>query len=395
MQYRINPKNGDTLSILGYGCMRFSKTGGVITNQKKTEEELLYAYENGVNYFDTAYIYPGSEAALGKFIAKIDRSKIFIATKLPHSQCRKKEDFEKIFSEQLSRLGTDYIDYYLIHMLSDTETFERLNKIGFAKWAAEKKSAGKIRNLGFSYHGSSSEFKKIIDCFDFDFCQIQFNYMDETTQAGSEGLFYAAEKGLPVIIMEPLRGGKLSRLSGSSAKIIESAEPKRSASEWALRWIWNYPQVTVVLSGMNDIEQVKENVRVASEAKENELSESQLEMFREIKEEINRETKIQCTGCAYCMPCPHGVDIPSCFAAYNRCYTDGYLSGFISYIMTTSLKESKSIASKCVSCGLCEKKCPQHLLIRENLQEVSSVLEGVMYKTSSFVGNVFLKKRIR
>lgn len=394
MQYRINPKNGNRLSILGYGCMRFSKTGGVITNQKKTEEELLYAYENGVNYFDTAYIYPGSEAALGKFIAKIDRSKIFIATKLPHNQCRKKEDFEKIFSEQLARLGTDYIDYYLIHMLGDVKSFNRLKDIGFTEWVAEKKSAGKIKNIGFSYHGGSSEFKKIIDCYDFDFCQIQFNYMDETTQAGSAGLFYAAEKGLPVIIMEPLRGGKLSRLSKSSAKIFEEAEPKRSASEWALRWIWNYPQVTVVLSGMNDIEQVKENIRAASEAKENELTDEQLEIFREVKSEINKETKVGCTGCAYCMPCPHGVDIPSCFAAYNRCYSDGYLSGLLFYIMTTSLKDSKTIASKCVQCGLCEKKCPQHLLIREELQATSAVLEGVMYKAGSFAANIFLKKRI-
>lgn len=394
MQYRLNPKNGDRLSVLGYGCMRFSKTGGVKVNQKKTEEELFYAYENGVNYFDTAYIYPGSETALGKFVSKIDRTKIYIATKLPHNQCRKKEDFEKIFSQQLARLKTNYIDYYLIHMLANTEAFERLKSMGFVEWVNEKKLSGAIKNIGFSYHGGGEEFKNIVDCYDFDFCQIQFNYMDETTQAGLIGLNYAAQKGLPVIIMEPLRGGKLSSPPKNAARIFEKAEPKRSPCEWALRWIWNHPQVTVVLSGMNDIEQVKENINTACSTKENEFTNEQLEMIARVKAEINKDTKIPCTGCGYCMPCPHGVDIPTCFAAYNRCYTDGRLHGLISYIMTTSLTDSPKTASKCVKCGACEKKCPQHLLIRDGLDEVAAVLEGAVYKVSVFLAMVFLRKRV-
>lgn len=380
MQYRINPKNGDRLSILGYGCMRFSRSAGVAVNQSKTEEELFYAYNNGVNYFDTAYIYPGSEAALGKFISKVDRKSIFVSTKLPHKQCRKYEDFDKIFSEELKRLQTDYIDYYFIHMIGDLESFKRIEALGFKDWIAEKKRTGVIRNLGFSYHGSTDEFKKLIDYYDFDICLIQLNFMDESTQAGVSGMKYAASKGVPVVIMEPLRGGRLANLKGKAAKIVSEAEPKRSPAEWGFRWLWNYPEITVVLSGMNDIEQVKENLKSASDAQVNSLTDEQLEMFHAVKDELNKSIKVPCTGCGYCMPCPSGVDIPACFSSYNRCYSDNYLYGVISYIMTTSLREKSGAASECIKCGRCEKLCPQHILIRDELDEAASVMEGVLYK---------------
>ena len=291
MLYRKNPKNGKELSILGYGCLRFTKKGGVI-DQKKAEEEMKAAIENGVNYFDTAYTYHGSEVCLGKFLAKGYRDKVNIATKLPHYYIKTIEDMEKCFEEQLQRLQTDHIEYYLMHMLNDAATWKRLTDLGMEAWIAGKKAEGKIENIGFSFHGATEQFIKIIDAYDWDFCQIQFNYMDEHSQAGLRGLQYAAGKGLPVIIMEPLRGGRLVQgLPESAKRVFEKTTPKRSPAEWGLRWVWNHPEVTVILSGMNEIEQVEENVRIASEAKADSLSKEELEVFEQVKQEINKKSK--------------------------------------------------------------------------------------------------------
>lgn len=351
MLYRKNPKNGKELSILGYGCLRFTKKGGVI-DQKKAEEEMKAAIENGVNYFDTAYTYHGSEVCLGKFLAKGYRDKVNIATKLPHYYIKTIEDMEKCFEEQLQRLQTDHIEYYLMHMLNDAATWKRLTDLGMEAWIAGKKAEGKIENIGFSFHGATEQFIKIIDAYDWDFCQIQFNYMDEHSQAGLRGLQYAAGKGLPVIIMEPLRGGRLVQgLPESAKRVFEKTTPKRSPAEWGLRWVWNHPEVTVILSGMNEIEQVEENVRIASEAKADSLSKEELEVFEQVKQEINKKIKVPCTGCAYCMPCPQGVDIPGCFSAYNMRYTDGWYAGFKTYFMCTTLRKNQTNASKCVGCG--------------------------------------------
>ena len=346
MLYRKNPKNGKELSILGYGCLRFTKKGGVI-DQKKAEEEMKAAIENGVNYFDTAYTYHGSEVCLGKFLAKGYRDKVNIATKLPHYYIKTIEDMEKCFEEQLQRLQTDHIEYYLMHMLNDVATWKRLTDLGMEAWIAGKKAEGKIENIGFSFHGATEQFIKIIDAYDWDFCQIQFNYMDEHSQAGLRGLQYAAGKGLPVIIMEPLRGGRLVQgLPESAKRVFEKTTPKRSPAEWGLRWVWNHPEVTVILSGMNEIEQVEENVRIASEAKADSLSKEELEVFEQVKQEINKKIKVPCTGCAYCMPCPQGVDIPGCFSAYNMRYTDGWYAGFKTYFMCTTLRKNQTNASK-------------------------------------------------
>jgi len=268
MIYRTNLKNNDKLSQLAYGCMRFPK------DDKEVEKQIVYAIEHGVNYFDTAYIYPNSEERLGRVLSKGYRKRVFVATKMPTYFIRKYSDFERIFSTSIKRLQTDYIDYYLLHMLANVSEWERVCELGFLNWISEKQKCGQIRNLGFSYHGGIAEFKKLIDTYDWDFCMLQFNYLDEHNQAGKTGVEYAALKGLPVMIMEPLRGGKLAnQLPKEVVDLWKTASNKRSSAEWALRWVFNHPAVATVLSGMNSIEMIKENIRIASEAQTNELTE--------------------------------------------------------------------------------------------------------------------------
>lgn len=384
MLYRENKRNNQKLSILGYGCLRYTKKGGSI-DQEKAEAEMLAAIERGVNYFDTAYVYGGSEVCLGKFLAKGYRDKVNIATKLPHYYIKKLEDMERYFNEQLERLQTDHVEYYLMHMLNDVVTWQRLVDLGITDWIEQKKAEGKIENIGFSFHGGTEAFIKVVDAYDWDFCQIQYNYMDEHTQAGLTGLQYASKKGLPVIIMEPLRGGRLVQGLPESAKnIFAKAMPKRSPAEWGLRWIWNHPEVTVILSGMNDIAQVEENTRIASEAEANALSEEELAIFEEVKKEINKKIKVPCTGCSYCMPCPAGVDIPGCFAAYNLRYTDSWFMGMKTYFMCTTLRSKTTNASNCIGCGKCERHCPQNIPVREKIKEVAKHMEGPVYKVARF-----------
>lgn len=380
MIYRKDQKNGKELSILGYGCLRYTRKGTVI-DQKKAEAEMLYALEHGVNYFDTAYVYTGSEECLGTFLAKGYRDKVNIATKLPHYYVKSTEDFDKFFKIQLERLQTDHVEYYLMHMLNEKSILDRLLNLGLKEWIEEKKAKGEILNIGFSFHGGTVEFKKIIDAYPWDFCQIQYNYMDEYTQAGVEGLQYAHKLGLPVIIMEPLRGGRLVQgLPKSAKRIFDRTKGKNSYAQWGLRWLWNQKEVTVVLSGMNDIEQVKENVRIASDAKIDSFTKEDYELIDKVRNEINKKVKVPCTGCAYCMPCPHGVDIPTCFGAYNASYTQGWYVGIKTYFMCTSMKKNKTNASQCKSCGACEKKCPQHIEIRKELKKVKHHMEGPIYK---------------
>lgn len=380
MNYRENHKSKDKLSILGYGCMRFTKRGGVI-DQQKAESELLCAVNKGVNYFDTAYIYPGSEAALGKFLSKGFRDKVNIATKLPHYLIKSYADIEKYFQIQLSRLQTDYIDYYLMHMLPDITKWEKLKKLGIEQWIADKKNAGQIRNIGFSFHGGTNSFMEIVDAYDWDFCQIQFNYMDEHSQAGLRGLKYAYEKKLAVIIMEPLKGGRLANnLPKDAQKLFLSAEPKRSPAEWGLRWVMNHPEVAVVLSGMNDIKQIKENAELADDIKPNSMSAEELDLINRVKKILNEKTKVPCTGCGYCMPCPNGVDIPVCFKSYNNVYSDSWFTGFKEYIMCTTLRAEPSNASRCIKCGKCERLCPQGIKIINELQNVKKKMETPIYK---------------
>ena len=392
MQYRTNLKNGQPLSALGFGCMRFTRKGGGI-DQEKANRELMRALELGVNYFDTAYIYPGSEEALGSFIQTYGcRDRLNIATKLPQYRVKKQEDFDTFFDEELRRLKTDHVDYYLMHMMNDAKSFERLCGLGLKEWIAGKKASGAIRNVGFSFHGGTLQFKALIDAWDWDFCQIQFNYMDERNQAGIDGLDYAHEKGLPVIIMEPLRGGRLANgLPPAARKEFEVADPGRSPADWGLRWIWNHPQVTVVLSGMNDVSQVEENCRIASESLPGALTPEELSVYDRALAAIRRTMKVGCTGCGYCQPCPRGVDIPTCFAAYNASFSDGLISGMREYMMCTTLRKVRSNAGLCVKCGRCEQHCPQHIAIRNELANVRRRLENPVYKVAAWGAPLIMK----
>ena len=392
MQYRTNPKNGDSLSALGFGCMRFTRRGTSI-DQEKANRELSLALEKGVNYFDTAYIYPGSEVCLGQFMAATGcRERIRVATKLPQYRVRRPEDFDRFFSEELARLQTGYVDYYLMHMLNDAKSWARLCELGAREWIEKKKASGEIRNIGFSFHGGTLQLKALIDAWDWDFCQIQFNYLDEHSQAGIDGLNYAHEKGLPVIIMEPLRGGRLAGgLPQAARREFEAALPGRSNADWGLRWIWNHPQVTVVLSGMNDVSQVEENCRVAEEALPGALSEEELSVYDRVVAAIRRNIRVGCTGCGYCQPCPRGVDIPTCFSAYNTSYSDGMFNGMREYMMCTTLRKVRSNAGLCVKCGKCEQHCPQQLPIRELLDDVKKRLENPIYKIAAWGAPKFMK----
>lgn len=382
MNYRTD-RYGNKISILGYGCMRFTQNAGKV-DLRKTEREIMEAYRAGINYFDTAYIYSGSEDALGKILEKNRiREKVNIATKLPHYLVKKPGSMEKYFTEQLKRLRTDYVDYYLMHMLTDVKTWERLKELGILAWLEEKKKSGAIRQIGFSYHGNSDMFCKLVDAYDWDFCQIQYNYLDENSQAGRKGLHYAAAKDIPVIIMEPLRGGKLAGMLPEEAKkLFEEYPVKRSPAEWAFRWLWDQPEVTCVLSGMNSLEMVKENTETASKAWAGAFTEAEEGLLQDVINAINAKVKVGCTGCRYCMPCPKNVDIPGTFAAYNRRYSDGRRAAIVEYMMCTALRKDSSAASNCVECGKCEQHCPQHIQIRTELKNARKELEGPFYKAA-------------
>ncbi len=391
MKYRSD-KYGNQISVLGYGCMRFTSKMGKI-DFEKAEKEILAAYNAGVNYYDTAYIYPGSEAFLGEVLEKNNiRDKVYIATKLPQYMIKTKEDIEKYFEEELNRLRTDHIDFYLMHMLADIKSWDKLKELGIENWIKEKKETGKIKQIGFSYHGNSDMFCKLIDSYDWDFCQIQYNYLDEHSQAGRTGLNYAASKGIPVIIMEPLRGGRLANnLPEKAQKLFEKYEIKRTPAEWAFRWLWNQKEIMCVLSGMNSIQMVEENVKNASTAEIGELTEKDEELLKNVVAAINEKMKVPCTGCRYCMPCPKNVDIPGTFSAYNKKYTDGKFTALKEYIMCTAMRKDSTAASNCVACGKCEMHCPQNIQIREELKKAKKELEGPIYKITKKLIKLLLK----
>ena len=380
MNYR-HDKYGKPISILGYGCMRFTQTLGKI-DLAQAEAEIMEAFRSGVNYYDTAYVYPGSEAALGEILHRNHiRDQVYIATKLPHYLIKSMDAMERLFQEQLRRLQTDYIDYYLMHMLTDVQTWEKLKALGIEQWLQEKKASGAIRQVGFSYHGNSDMFCRLVDAYPWDFCQIQYNYMDEHSQAGRKGLHYANAKGLPVVIMEPLRGGKLVNLLPEAAKkIFAEYKISHTPAQWAFRWLWNQKEVTCVLSGMNSLEMVKNNVATASSVQIGEMGVEEEAMLQQVVAAINSKMKVGCTGCGYCVPCPKHVDIPGTFAAYNRLHTEGKFSGWKEYFMCTAVRSTSTAASNCIGCGKCESHCPQHLPIRQELKNAQKELEVPLYK---------------
>ena len=388
MQYATDPKSGNKLSVLGFGCMRFPR------DRELTEKLIVDAASSGINYFDTAYIYGGSEVKLGLILQKNTlRGKIHLATKLPHSKCKNYADFDRFFQEQLERLKTDYIDYYLIHNISAAAVWNDLCTLGIERWIAEKKTNKQIRQMGFSFHGAQSEFMALIDAYDWDFCQIQYNYMDENYQAGRAGLRRANEKGLAVIVMEPLLGGKLATgLPSKALKLFEETVADRSAASWGLRWLWDQPEITVVLSGMNSARQLADNLKTAEEAKPGMLSEKETAVYEPVIAVLRESYKVPCTGCNYCMPCLSGVNIPGCFAAYNTSYAMGFISGITQYVTSTGANRpgNQNLASNCVKCGACEEKCPQHIKISESLTAVKKRMEPWWFKSVLRIARVFM-----
>ena len=390
MQYRPD-RQGNPISLLGYGCMRFAKTGGAI-DLDKAEREILRAVALGVNYFDTAYIYPGSESALGEILARNRlRDRVNIATKLPQYLINGTAAIDRYFAEQLRRLKTDHIDYYLMHMLTDLQAWNKLEALGIRDWIDRRKAEGSIRQIGFSFHGNTEMFLKILDAYDWDFCQIQYNYMDETSQAGREGLLAAARKGIPVIVMEPLRGGKLVTMLPERARRLIGADPKgRSPAELALRWLWEQEQVTCVLSGMNSLEMVEENCRIASDARAGEFDDADRALIAGVREVINEGLRVGCTGCGYCMPCPHGVDIPGAFRCYNEMYIERKSVGRHEYFQVVALRKKPAFPSQCVACGKCEKHCPQHIPIIQELKNADRALRPPHYRLAEAVARKYL-----
>lgn len=381
MIYRKD-RYGNEISQLGYGCMRFTKKGPSI-DYEKAEKEVMLAIKNGINYFDTAYLYPGSEEVLGKILSNNKvRDKVNIATKLPQYMIKTSAAIEKTFNEELKRLKTDYIDYYLMHMFTDISEWENLLKLGIEEWIKSKKEAGIIKNIGFSFHGTTEMFLKILDAYDWDFCQIQYNYLDEHTQAGRKGLEAAEKKGIPVIIMEPLRGGKLAKLPDKAAKLLKT-ESSYSPAELSFRWLWDQTGVTCVLSGMNSEEMVNENCKTASLAEPHHFEQKDYELVEKIIKIIREREKVGCTGCRYCMPCPKGVDIPGNFYFYNLLYMESNkTSAILEYGRVIGLRKEPGFATQCIGCGKCEQHCPQKLPIREKLKEADKKLRPLPVKAA-------------
>ena len=398
MQYRMDEKSNNKISALGFGCMRFPSTMGQI-DMKRTEELVVQAVADGVNYFDTAYLYPGNEEALGKVLKDNNlRDKVYIATKLPFSQCQKYEDFDRFFEIEKKRLQTDYVDYYFIHAIGSTAQWEHMCELGIEKWIDEKKRSGEVRLIGFSFHGLKDEFTALLDIYDWDFCQIQYNYLNIHYQAGVDGLKVAAAKGIPVFIMEPLLGGKLANgLPEKAVKLLQDKNSDWSNVAWALNWLWNQPEVTMVLSGMNEMAQLAENVALADGAYVGMFSQAEEAAIEEVITTVRESYKIECTGCNYCMPCPKGINIPDCFSAYNASYAMGRVTGLQQYILGTGGigNGDTHYASDCIACGKCEKHCAQGIEISKEMKAVGKRLESFWLKPGLALARKFMGVRKR
>jgi len=381
MQYRHIPKTGDRLSVLGFGCMRLPVKSGRI-DEARAIAQIRLAMDHGVNYFDTAWPYHGgeSEPLLGKALSGGRRDGVRIATKLPSWLIQSRAEMDVYLNAQLERLKTDRIDYYLVHSLMGP-TWDRLKSLQIMEFLESARRDGRIGYAGFSFHGKLPDFKRIVDDFSGEFCQIQYNYLDQEYQAGTEGLEYAAARNLGIIIMEPLRGGNLGRPDAPPriAEIWAKSQTLRSPAEWALRWVWNRPEVTVVLSGMNEEAQVEENVRVAEDAFPGTLADADLALIQQAACTYREIMRVPCTGCGYCMPCPSDVEIPGIFELFNKYHLFGNLK---EVLMTYTVRLSgvmtgkTGYATQCVQCGECLEKCPQQIPIPDALAQVVTLFEG-------------------
>jgi predicted aldo/keto reductase-like oxidoreductase len=374
MKYRTFGKLDWEPSALGFGAMRLPYSGD--DRSKIVESEAInmmrYAFDHGVNYVDTAYPYHEgkSEAVVGKAL-KGYREKVKLATKLPTWLTKEYDDFDTYFSEQLKRLDTDYIDFYLLHALNE-EKWPTMIDLNVFKWAEEKIDEGKIKYLGFSFHDSYEIFTQIVDYYDWTFCQIQYNYMDTDYQAGTKGLKYAADKGLAVVVMEPIRGGQLGMEPPEPIKKIwDSAQQKRTPADWALQWVWNQPEVSLLLSGMTTMQHVKENVVSAGVSGINTLKDAELDLIAKVKEKYSELCPIPCTQCKYCMPCPNDVRIPRIFEIYN----EGIMYNKKEMAQRKyRWVEDEQKATACIECGECMEACPQNIDIPDWLQKAHKYL---------------------
>jgi len=364
------------VSALGFGCMRLPVIDNDPANIDESEAArmLHYAIDHGVNYVDTAWPYhmENSETFTGKALKDGYRDKVYIATKLPSWMVEKHEDCDKFLNAQLRKLQTDYIDFYLLHSLDKNRWATMLSQ-DVLKFVDRALRDGRIRYIGFSYHGQTEDFAPIIDAYPWTFCQIQYNYMDIDYQAGTKGLEYAASKGVSVIAMEPLRGGKLTKkVPPNILETFNKCCPDRTPADLALKWVWNHPEIATVLSGMSTMAQVEENVRLADSAVPNSLTSEESELISSLRDMYNARTKVDCTNCRYCLPCPEGVDIPAIFNIYNdlHVYEDKRWAS-IAYSMFI---QDENKADKCVECGECEDKCPQGIPIIEELKNAHKAL---------------------
>ncbi len=387
MQDRTIGRDRLKTSLFGFGCMRLPllvQPDGSTHHAQIDETEAIrmirYAIDHGVTYFDTAYTYHqgNSERALGKALLDGYREKVLLATKSPSWQISRYEDFGHLLNEQLERLQTDAIDFYLLHSLNE-EVWNKVRQVGALEFLDEAKKSGKIKHAGFSFHDQLHVFKQIIDSYPWDMCQIQLNIIDEHAQAGVEGMFYAAERDISVVIMEPLRGGALAQKVPADIKAVwDQAPVKRSPAEWAFRWLADFPQISVILSGVSTMEQLKDNIRIFSEETLT-LTPEEKELIKQVQNLYQKKIQVGCTGCNYCMPCPSGVSIPDIFRLYNQAFLyDDFEGSKKSYLR---LIENKSDASLCIACGQCESLCPQEIPIREKINEIHPYFIGNEQRT--------------
>lgn len=377
MEYSKFEKLGISTSLLGFGCMRFPRTPDGKIDEPEAEKMLDTAIKAGVTYIDTAYPYHNgdSEPFVGKVLKKYDRDSFYLATKLPIWKLEKKEDVKRIFDEQLERLAVDHVDFYLLHAL-DKEAWEKVKELDVLPFVESMREAGKIRYIGFSFHDDYEVFEEILTSRPWDFCQIQYNYIDRDIQAGDKGYALAEKLGVPLVIMEPVKGGSLAALPEEVEAPFKEARPEASTSSWALRWVASHPDVHVILSGMSTMEQVEDNLKTFGNFEP--LTEKEEKIVEGVAAAIKARTKNGCTGCAYCMPCPHGVNIPKNFRIWNDLAMYGNeeitRQNYFKY-----LPEAER-ADKCKACGKCEKVCPQSLSIRENLKQVQKEMEALKNK---------------
>jgi predicted aldo/keto reductase-like oxidoreductase len=378
LNYRSFGKLNWDVSALGFGTMRLPTIGADSTciDEPEAIKMIRYAIDRGVNYVDTAYVYHGgnSEILVGRALQDGYREKVKLATKMPTWSVKSQQDMNKYFDEQLKRLQTSHIDFYLLHGL-DGNMWKKLVDLNVFSWMEKKLREGRISHSGFSFHDKLDVFKKIVDSWNlWDFCQILYNYVDADFQAGTKGLKYAASKGLAVVVMEPIAGGRLAGPAPTEVNVLlDSFKTKRTLAEWALKWVWNQPEVSVALSGMSTMEHVVENVEVAGRSVSNDLTNEELALIDQVKKKYMEIGFNSCTECRYCMPCPEGVNIPKIMALYNEYYVMKRDSKVSKKYLKTVPSESR--AKKCVKCGRCELLCPQKLHIRQYLSEAALLFE--------------------